>query len=150
MWRYTMWKDFKKFIMRGNLLDLAVAVVVGGAFGKIVTSFINDILMPPIGALLGKVDFSNLYINLSGQRYPSLAAAKEAGAATINYGLFLNSVMDFIVVALVIFLLIRAMERTKKKEEVPPAPTTKTCPYCQTDIPIKATRCPHCTSHLEA
>lgn len=145
-----MWQEFKKFIMRGNVLDLAIGVVIGGAFGKIVTSFVNDILMPPIGALLGKVDFSNLFINLSGQKYASLAAAQEAGAATINYGLFLNTVLDFIIIAFVIFLLIRQVNRMKKEEpEASAEPTTKPCPYCFTDIPIQATRCPHCTSQLE-
>jgi large conductance mechanosensitive channel len=145
-----MWQEFKKFVMRGNILDLAIAVVIGGAFGKIVTSFVNDILMPPIGLLLGKVDFSNLFINLSGQQYASLAAAQEAGAATINYGVFLNTVLDFLVVALVIFLLIRQVNRMKREEpEAPAEPTTKSCPYCFTDISIKATRCPHCTSQLE-
>ncbi|MBN2390789.1 MAG: large conductance mechanosensitive channel protein MscL [Anaerolineae bacterium] len=145
-----MWQEFKKFVMRGNVLDLAIGVVIGGAFGKIVTSFVNDILMPPIGALLGKVDFSNLFIDLSGQKYTSLAAAQEAGAATINYGLFFNTVLDFIIIAFVIFLLIRQINRMKKEEPAAPAePTTKPCPYCFTDIPIKATRCPHCTSQLE-
>ena len=146
-----MWQEFKKFVMRGNVVDLAIAVVIGGAFGKIVTSFVNDILMPPIGLLLGKVDFANLFINLSGQDYASLAAAKEAGAATINIGVFLNTILDFVIVAFVIFLVLRALDRLKKKEEpaAPAAPTTKPCPYCFTDIPIKATRCPHCTSQLE-
>lgn len=143
-----MWQEFKKFVMRGNVLDLAIAVIIGGAFGKIVTSFVNDVLMPPIGLLLGKVDFSNLFINLSGQQYASLAAAQEAGAATINYGLFLNTLLDFVIVALVIFLLIHQVNRMKR--EAPAEPTTKPCSFCFTDIPIKATRCPHCTSQLEA
>ena len=146
-----MWQEFKKFVMRGNVLDLAIAVIIGGAFGKIVTSFVNDVLMPPIGLLLGKVDFSNLFINLSGQQYASLAAAQEAGAATINYGLFLNTLLDFVIVALVIFLLIHQVNRLKREEpEAPAEPATKSCPFCFTDIPIKATRCPHCTSQLEA
>ena len=144
-----MLQEFKKFVMRGNVFDLAVGIIIGGAFGKIVTSFVNDILMPPIGALLGKVDFSNLFINLSGQSYASLAAAQEAGAATINYGMFLNTILDFVIVALVIFLLIRQVNRMQK-EEPAAAPTTKPCPYCKTDIPLAATRCPHCTSQLEA
>ncbi len=145
-----MWQEFKKFVMRGNVLDLAIGVIIGGAFGKIVTSFVNDILMPPIGALLGKVDFSNLFISLSGQKYASLAAAQEAGAATINYGLFFNTVLDFVIVALVIFLIIKQVNRMKREEPAAPvAPTIKPCPYCFTDIPIKATRCPHCTSQLE-
>ncbi len=143
-----MWQEFKKFVMRGNVFDLAVGIIIGGAFGKIVTSFVNDILMPPIGALLGKVDFANLFISLTGDKYASLAAAQEAGAATINYGMFLNTILDFIIVALVIFLLIRQVNKLKK-EELAAAPTTKPCPYCKTDIPLAATRCPHCTSQLE-
>ena len=144
-----MWQEFKKFIMRGNVFDLAVGIIIGGAFGKIVTSFVNDILMPPIGALLGKVDFSNLFISLTGEKYASLAAAQEAGAATINYGMFFNTILDFVIVAFVIFLLIRQVNKLKK-EEPAAAPTTKPCPYCKTDIPLAATRCPHCTSQLEA
>lgn len=145
-----MWQEFKKFILRGNVFDLAVGIIIGGAFGKIVTSFVNDILMPPIGALLGKVDFSNLFISLTGDKYASLAAAQEAGAATINYGMFFNTILDFVIVAFVIFLLIRQANRLKKEESAAPAePTTKPCPYCFTDIPIKATRCPHCTSQLQ-
>jgi large conductance mechanosensitive channel len=142
-----MLKEFKEFIMRGNVLDLAVAVIIGGAFGKIITSFVNDIIMPPIGLLLGGVDFSNLFLNLSGQPYDSLAAAQEAGAPTINYGLFLNTIIDFVIVALVIFLVIKAANRMKKPEAAPD-PTTKECPYCFTEIPIKATRCPNCTTQL--
>ena len=144
-----MLKEFKEFIMRGNVLDLAVAVIIGAAFGKIVTSFVNDIIMPPIGLLLGNVDFTNLFINLSSQHYDTLAAAQEAGAATINYGIFLNTIIDFLIVALVIFFVIRAANSMKKQEEPAPAePTTKQCSYCYTEIPIKATRCPHCTSQL--
>ena len=144
-----MLQEFKKFVMRGNVFDLAVGIIIGGAFGKIVTSFVNDILMPPIGAILGKVDFSSLFINLSGEKYASLAAAQEAGAATINYGMFLNTILDFLIVALVIFLLIRQVNKLKK-EEPAAAPITKPFPYCKTDIPLTATRCPHCTSQLEA
>lgn len=143
-----MLKEFKEFAIRGNVLDLAVAVIMGGAFGKIVTSLVNDILMPPIGVLLGKVDFSNLFINLSGQAYASLAEAKAAGAATINYGVFLNTVIDFVIVAFVIFLLIKQVNRLKR-EAPPAAPTTKECPYCLSTIPLKATRCAHCTSELK-
>jgi large conductance mechanosensitive channel len=143
-----MWKEFKAFILRGNVLDLAIAVIIGAAFGKIVTSLVNDIIMPPIGVLLGKVDFSNLFINLSGTPYDTLAQAKEAGAATINYGLFINAVIDFVIVALVIFLLVRQANRMKAKPAAPAAPTTKDCPYCLSAIPLKATRCPHCTSEL--
>ncbi|MEN6299056.1 MAG: large conductance mechanosensitive channel protein MscL [Anaerolineaceae bacterium] len=143
-----MLKEFKEFIMRGNVLDLAVAVIIGAAFGKIVTSFVNDIIMPPIGLLLGKVDFSNLFINLSGTPYKSLAEAQSAGAPTLNYGLFLNTVIDFLIVSFIIFLVIRMANRLPKPKEAVAEPTTKECPYCFTSIPIKATRCPHCTSQL--
>ena len=148
-----MLKDFKAFIMRGNVLDLAVAVIIGAAFGKSVSSLVNDIVMPPIGLLLGKVDFSNLHINLSGTAYKSLAEAKAAGAPTMNYGLFLNSILDFLIVGFVIYLVIRAVNRLERlKPEsaaAAPAPLTKECPYCVSAIPIKATRCPHCTSELK-
>lgn len=143
-----MLKEFKEFIMRGNVLDLAIAVVIGGAFGKIVTSFVNDIIMPPIGLLLGNVDFANLFINMSGTPYKSLAEAQEAGAPTLNYGLFLNTVIDFVIVAFVIFLVVRTANRLQKSKEAPAEPTTKDCPFCLSSIPIKATRCPHCTSQL--
>jgi len=142
-----MLKEFKDFAMRGNVMDLAVGVIIGGAFGKIITSFVSDILMPPIGLLLGKVDFANLFLDMSGHGYISLADAKAAGAATLNYGLFLNNVIDFIIVAFVIFLFIRAINHMQKP--APAAdPTTKACPHCATDIPLKATRCPNCTSQL--
>ena len=143
-----MFKEFKAFIMRGNVLDLAVAVIIGAAFGKIVSSLVNDVLMPPVGLLLGKMDFSSLFVNLSGKDYPSLASAKAAGAATINYGLFLNTVIDFVIVAFVIFLVVRAASHLKRPEPAP-APATKECPYCFSNIPIKATRCPACTSELK-
>ncbi len=144
-----MLKDFRAFIMRGNVLDLAVAVIIGGAFGKIVTSFVNDIIMPPIGLILGRVDFSSLYLDLSGTTYPSLAAAQEAGAPTINYGAFINTLVDFLIVAAVIFLIVRAAQRLEAlKEEAPEPASTKECPHCISTIPIKATRCPYCTSQL--
>ena len=143
-----MLKEFKAFAMRGNVVDMAVGINIGAAFGKIISSLVADILMPPIGLLMGKVDFSSLFIDLSGQAYPSLAAAKEAGAATINYGLFLNHVLDFVIVAFAIFLLIHQMSRFTKKPEPAAAPTTKDCPHCLSTIPIKATRCAHCTSQL--
>ncbi|NMC11267.1 MAG: large conductance mechanosensitive channel protein MscL [Chloroflexi bacterium] len=143
-----MFKEFKEFIMRGNVLDLAVAVIIGGAFGKIITSFVNDIFMPPIGLLLGKVDFSNLFINLSGTPYKSLAEAQTAGAPTLNYGLFLNTVVDFLIVAFVIFLIVRTANRLQKAKETPTEPTTKECPFCTSTISVKATRCPNCTSQL--
>lgn len=144
-----MLKEFKNFIMRGNVIDLAVAVIIGGAFGKIISSLVNDIIMPPIGLLLGKVDFSNLYINMSATKYTSLAEAQAAGAPTLNYGLFLNNVVDFVIVALVIFLLIRAMNRLTKKEEKPAEVTTRECPHCMSTISRKASRCPHCTSEIK-
>jgi large conductance mechanosensitive channel len=149
-----MLKEFRTFIMRGNVLDLAIAVIIGGAFGKIVTSLVNDIIMPPIGLLLGQVDFSNLFLSLNGQSYPNLAAAKDAGAPTLNYGVFLNTVIEFLIIAIAIFLVVRAVNRIemgvhKPAPVVPPAPTTKECPYCYSTIPIKATRCPNCTSVLE-
>jgi len=144
-----MFKEFKEFAMRGNVLDMAVGIIIGAAFGKIVSSFVADVLMPPIGLVLGKVDFSNLFINLSGQSYPSVDAAKAAGAATLNYGLFLNTVVDFLIVAFAIFLLIKQVNRfMAKKEEPPAAPTIKECPRCLSQIPIKATRCAHCTSDI--
>ena len=144
-----MLKEFKEFAMRGNVLDMAIGIIIGAAFGKIISSFVADILMPPLGLLLGKVDFSGLFISLSGT-YPSLAAAKAAGAPTLNYGLFLNTVIDFLIVAFAIFLLVKQINRfTAKPAPAPPAPTTKDCPYCASAISIKATRCPHCTSELK-
>jgi large conductance mechanosensitive channel len=144
-----MLKEFKTFIMRGNVLDLAVAVIVGGVFGKIVSSLVNDIIMPPIGLVLGKVDFSSLFINLSGKAYNALAEAQAAGAPTIRYGLFLNTVIDFLIVGFVIFMIVRLVNKLHKAESAAPA-TTRECPYCLSMIPIKATRCAHCTSQLEA
>jgi large conductance mechanosensitive channel len=145
-----MLKDFKSFIMRGNVLDLAVAVIIGGAFGQIVSSFVNDIIMPPVGLLLGNVNFKSLYLNLSTTSYPTLADAQAAGAPTINYGTFINNVVDFLIVAAVIFLVVRAVQRLEnlRATEAPP-PTTKECPYCFSTIPIQATRCAHCTSQLQ-
>lgn len=144
-----MLKEFREFAMRGNVIDMAIGIIIGTAFGKIITSLVNDILMPPIGVLLGKVDFANLFVNLSPQRYQRLAEAKAAGAATVNYGLFLNTIIDFIIVAFVIFLLIRQVNRFKKKEE-PKAPATRECPYCFSVVPVKAVRCGFCTSELKA
>lgn len=144
-------KEFREFIMRGNVVDLAVGFIIGVAFGKIVTSFVGDILMPPIGLALGKVNFSDLFVNLSRTSYTSLAEAQAAGAPTINYGLFINTLIDFIIVAFVLFFIIRMINRMqRKKEEAPAEPTTKDCPYCFSSIPIKATRCPNCTSQLES
>jgi large conductance mechanosensitive channel len=143
-----MLKEFKEFAMKGSVLDLAVGVVIGGAFGKIVSSLVDDILMPPLGLLLGRADFSNFYVNLSGQQYESLAKAKEAGAATLNYGLFLNAVLSFLIVAFAVFLLVKQINRSRREE--PPAPSTRDCPYCLSTIPLKATRCAHCTAELKA
>jgi large conductance mechanosensitive channel len=134
--------------MRGNVLDLAIGIIIGGAFGKIITSLVNDILMPPIGLLLGKVDFANLFINLSGEKLASLSAAQAAGVPTINYGVFLNTIIDFLIVALVVFLLVRQINRLVAKPAAPTAVTTKECPHCLSTIPLKATRCPHCTSQI--
>jgi large conductance mechanosensitive channel len=141
-----MLSEFKAFIMRGNVLELAVAVNNGGAFGKIVTSFVNDVIMPPIGLLLGNVDFSNLFLSLSGAEYASLAEAQKAGAATLNYGLFINAVVNFLLVAAVIFLLVRSANRVQARPEA--APTTRDCPQCLSTVPLKATRCAHCTGAL--
>jgi large conductance mechanosensitive channel len=150
-----MLKEFKAFAMRGNVLDMAVGIIIGAAFGTIVTSLVNDVIMPPIGLLLGNVDFSNIFAVLKEGKtpgpYASVAAAKAAGAVTMNMGVFINTVINFIIVAFAIFLLIRSINRLKKIEEAPPAvPITKECPYCIVSIPIKATRCPHCTSELQA
>ena len=144
-----MLKEFKEFAMKGNVLDMAIGIIIGAAFGKIITSLVADVIMPPIGLILGKVDFSSLFFSLSGAHYDSLAAAKAAGAPTINYGLFLNNVVDFLIVAFVIFMVIRQVNRWKKPVPVAP-PDTKECPYCFTQIPIKAVRCPNCTSELRA
>jgi len=143
-----MIKEFKDFIMRGSVLDLAIGVIIGGAFGKIIASLVSDLLLPPIGMLLGKVDFSNLFINMSGGSYASLADAQKAGAATLNYGLFVNNVINFLIIALVIFIIIKQVNRFTKPALAPATPTTKECPFCYSNIPIKATRCPNCTSQL--
>lgn len=146
-----MLKEFKEFVLRGNVLDMAVGIIIGAAFGKIVSSLVSDVLMPPIGLLAGQVNFSDLFINLSKTAYPSLDAAKAAGAPTLNYGLFLSTVIDFLIVAAVIFILARQVSRMKRQPEPAPAvPATKPCPYCVSTIPIKATRCPQCTSEVKA
>jgi len=141
-------KEFKEFAVKGNVVDLAIGIIIGAAFGKIVTSFVNDILMPPVGKLLGGFDFSNLFINLSDKSVTTLAEAKAAGIATINYGLFLNTLIDFTIVAAAVFLLVRQINRLKK-EEPAAAPATKECPYCLNVVPVNATRCGHCTSELK-
>ncbi len=147
-----MLKDFKEFVMRGNVVDMAVGVVIGGAFGRIVGSLVNDVLMPPIGRLTGGVDFSNLYLNLSGTSYASLAEAQKAGAATVNYGVFLNTVVNFLIVAGAMFLVVSQMNALKRRFErpaAPPAPTTRECPFCLSVIPLKAVKCAHCASDLK-
>ena len=146
-----MIEEFKKFIMRGNVMDMATGVIIGAAFGKIVSSFTSDVLMPPLGLLLGKVDFSNLYINLSGVEYESFNAAKEAGAPVIAYGVFLNNCLDFLIVAFAIFILIKQVNRLMPKTPEPePEPDPRKCPYCKEVVAEDATRCPHCTSELKA
>ncbi len=146
-----MLKEFREFATRGNVVDMAVGIIIGAAFGRIVTSFVNDVLMPPIGLLLGRIDFSNLFIDLSGRGFATLEAAKKAAppAPTLNYGVFLQSVFDFVIVAFAIFLLIKQVNRFRRKEE-PAAPTTRECPFCTSAVALKATRCPHCTSQLNA
>lgn len=139
-----MFKEFRDFINRGNVLDLAVAVVIGAAFGGVVSSFVKDVLMPPIGLLFGKVDFGNMFLTLSGQSAATLAEAQKAGAVTLNYGLFINGVISFLIVAFAVFLIVRQANRAKQ----PAAVTTKDCPYCLSSIPLAATRCPHCTSEV--
>jgi large conductance mechanosensitive channel len=149
-----MFKEFKEFAVKGNVLDMAVGIIIGAAFGTLVASFVSDVLMPPIGLLLGNVDFANLYVVLHAGGVPgpyaSLAQAQAAGAVTLNYGLFIDKVIAFLIVAFALFLVIRAMNRLKRKAEAPPAePTTKDCPYCATAVPVKAVRCPHCTSEIK-
>jgi large conductance mechanosensitive channel len=143
-----MFKEFKEFAVRGNVLDMAVGVIIGAAFGQIVNSFVQDVLMPPIGRLVGHVDFSNRFVSLSGVHYDTIAAAKAAGAATLNYGLFLNTVINFLIVAFAVFLLVRQVNRFASKPAPAAAPATRDCPYCLTTIPAKATKCAHCTSEL--
>ena len=144
-----MFKEFKEFAMKGNVVDLAIGIILGGAFGKIVSSLVGDVLMPPIGKVMGNIDFSGLFIALNGQTYASLKAAQDAGAPTINYGLFINTVIDFTIVAFVVFLLVKQVNRLKK-EAPAEAPSTKECPYCLTQIALKASRCPACTSEVKA
>lgn len=145
-----MLKEFKEFAMRGNMLDLAVGIILGAAFGAIVTSLVNDVLMPPIGLLLGGMDFKDLFLALDGKTYDSLAKAKEAAAPVLAYGQFLNTIINFLIVAFAIFLLIKQVNRFKKPAEAPAAPSTKECPFCASSIALKATRCPNCTSDLRA
>jgi large conductance mechanosensitive channel len=143
-----MLREFREFAMKGNVVDLAVGVIIGGAFGKIVSSLVNDIVMPLVGVLVGKVDFANLFIPLNGREYDTLKAAKDAGAPTLNYGIFVNSVIDFLIVAFSIFIFVRQMNRLRREEAGAPPPATKTCPYCVSVIPKEAVRCPQCTSEI--
>jgi large conductance mechanosensitive channel len=142
--------EFKEFAVKGNVVDMAVGVIIGGAFGKIVTSLVNDIVMPVIGVLTGGIDFTNLFVPLDGNTYATLAEAEEAGAAVLKYGSFISQILDFLIIAFVIFIIVKKLMNMKKKPEpAPEAPTTKVCPYCKSEISIEATRCPHCTSQLD-
>ncbi len=146
-----MLKEFREFVMRGNVLDLAIGVIIGGAFGKIVSSLVNDVIMPLIGLILGgRANFTEFFITLNGQTYPTLQAAKDGGAPVLAYGAFITAVIDFLIIAFVIFLVVKAANRMRRQPPAPAAPTTKDCAYCFTTIPIQATRCPHCTSELIA
>jgi large conductance mechanosensitive channel len=150
-----MVKDFKEFVMRGSVVDMAVGIIIGAAFGAVIKSLVADVIMPPIGLLLGNVDFSNLFVTLKAGKvagpYISLAAAQAAGAVTLNLGLFINTIVSFVIVAFAVFLLVRGVNQLRQEQEGPPAvPTTKECPYCLSEIPLKASRCPHCTSELGA
>jgi large conductance mechanosensitive channel len=144
-----MFKEFKEFAMKGNVFDMAVGIIIGAAFGKIIASFVSDMLMPVLGLVLGKVDFTNLFIDLSGQHLATLDAAKKAGAATLNYGIFIQTVIDFLLIAFVIFMMVKQVNRMKR-QPAPADPTTKDCPFCASGIPLAAKRCPHCTSQLTA
>lgn len=144
-----MLKEFKEFALKGNVIDLAVGIIIGAAFGKVVQSLVTDVIMPPIGMLAGKMDFSSLFINLSGKNFETLAEAKKAGAATLNYGLFINNIVDFTIMAFVVFIMVKQVNRLKKAEPEAPAPETKDCPFCLSKVSLKATRCPQCTSVFE-
>lgn len=144
-----MLKEFKEFALRGSVLDLAIGVIIGTAFGKIISSLVSDILMPPVGLLLGNVDFTNIFWSLSGEKFKSLADAQAAGAATINIGLFINTLINFIIIAIVLFLIIKSINKMSKPKVAPVKPEMKDCPYCLTSIPLKASRCPNCTSQLK-
>jgi large conductance mechanosensitive channel len=143
-----MWKEFKAFAMKGNVIDLAVGVIIGGAFGKIVSSLVSDIIMPLVGLLLGKLDFANLFITLGDGKFKTLEEAKKAGVATLNYGLFINNIIDFLIIAFAIFIVVKQINRIPRKKEEPAVVNTKTCKYCYSNIHIDASKCPHCTSEL--
>jgi large conductance mechanosensitive channel len=145
-----MFKEFKEFAMKGNVLDMAVGIIIGAAFGKIIASMVSDVLMPPLGLLLHHMDFSKLFISLDGNSYPTMEAAKAAGAVTLNYGIFLNTIIEFLIVAFSVYLLIRTVNRWTRKPAPAAAPTTRPCPYCCSEIPLKATRCPQCTANVSA
>ena len=145
-----MLKEFKEFALKGNMIDLAVGVIIGGAFNSLVTSLVDNIIMPALSIVTGKIDFTNLFLALDGNSYKTLAAAQEAGAPTINYGLFITGLINFLIMAFVIFMIVKAMNALRRpKEEAPATPTTKICPFCKSEISIEATKCPHCTSDLE-
>jgi large conductance mechanosensitive channel len=144
-----MLKEFKEFALKGNVIDLAVGIIIGSAFNKVVQSLVTDIIMPPIGMLMGKMDLSAMFVNLSGKQFETLAEAKKAGAATLNYGLFINTMVDFAIMAFVVFIMVRQINRLKREEPAAPAPETKECPFCLSTVPLAATRCAHCTSQYE-
>ncbi|MDD3626805.1 MAG: large conductance mechanosensitive channel protein MscL [bacterium] len=145
-----MLKEFKEFINKGNVVDMAVGIIIGTAFGAIIKSLVGDVIMPPIGVLLGNVDFSNLFITIKGDAFNTLAEAQKAGAVTLNYGVFINTLVNFLIVAFAMFIVVKAINKMKKKkEEAPAEPTTKPCPFCFSEINIKAKKCPHCTSNVE-
>lgn len=145
-----MFKEFKEFALKGNVIDLAVGIIIGAAFNKVIQSLVNDVIMPPIGMMMGKVDFSGLFINLSGKQFETLVEAKKAGAATINYGLFINTVVDFAIMAFVVFIMIKQINRLKREAPAATPPETRECPYCLSKVAVKAVRCQFCTSTLEA
>lgn len=144
-----MLKEFKEFALKGNMIDLAVGVIIGGAFNSLVTSLVDNIIMPVISIFTGKIDFSNLFFALDGKEYDTLAQAQNAGAATLNYGTFITGLLNFLIMAFVVFLIVKAMNKLRTRNEVPAAPTTKICPHCKSEVHIEADRCPHCTSVLE-
>lgn len=144
-----MFKEFKEFALKGNVIDLAIGIIIGAAFNKVVQSLVNDIIMPPVGMLMGKMDFSAMFVNLSGKQFESLAEAKKAGAATLNYGLFINTMVDFAIMAFVVFIMVKQINRLKREEPAAAAPATKECPFCLSTVPLAATRCAHCTSVYE-
>lgn len=144
-----MFKEFKEFALKGNVIDLAIGIIIGAAFNKVVQSLVNDIIMPPVGMLMGKMDFSAMFVNLSGKQFETLAEAKKAGAATLNYGLFINTMVDFVIMAIVVFIMVKQINRLKREEPAAPVPETKECPFCLSTVPLAATRCSHCTSVYE-